>query len=145
MPNAELMLSTLAHIKDNPEEWFQPGWYVPARSNSPAKACYATRALLQSGVRVQARLRYTLVLSETLPGDIWERVAARVPAFLLPLYAPPAVCAQEILGVTEEQAEKLFDGERTVEELEALVAEILASGVDDFAEQNAPETEPIPF
>jgi len=144
VPNAELMLSTLAHIKDHPEEWGQDGWYAPASGDKPAQACYGVRALLLSGVQLQRRIRRTLVLADTLPEAIRESVAAATIPALLPRYAAPKVCAQLLLGVTEEQADNLFDADRTVEELEAAVAEILASGVDEFAAAQD-ESETIPF
>lgn len=144
MPNAELMLSALDHIKTHPEEWRQEVWYVPADGGDPVQACYGVRALLLSGVRLRKSALRVLVLADSLPEQIRERCVQDSHPGLAPLYAAPAVCAREILGLATQQAAKLFDADQGLEDLEAEVAQILASGVDEFTERQT-ETESIPF
>lgn len=134
------MLAALTHVREDPELWDQARWFNPAPSGDVA--CYGTRALLLSGIKLRRMGWRVMVVGDSVPPEIQEKVSVEAFPFagMLSVFAT----AREMLGLTQAQADDLFSSYNTLEDLERKVAEVLASGADDFV-QRATEEEVIPY
>jgi hypothetical protein len=135
------MLATLDHIQKNPELWWQMFWYAPDPSGD--RACYGARALLIAGVKLRRMGWRTLIVADSVPEDVREKVVASLGRWPFEGMLPIATTARILLGLTDAQAVNLFDAANTLEDLERKVAEVLASGADRFVQREAKEV--IPF
>lgn len=112
-PNAELMWRVLDQIDAYPELWDQGYWFTV--TDCGTAACVAGWACLLSGDKpfpLLGKLEDLPVGEQVSYVDVqgWTRLAR--------------VRAQELLGITEDQADALFHYENTRDVLGRLVAEI---------------------
>lgn len=98
MPNAELLVKTLHHIDANRSDWSQGSW----------RRCFAAHAVLLAGGRFAA-----LVL-EPAEWGVKRRVRG----------VPVPVRAQRLLGLTDEQAERLFLPTHDLPRLHIIVSDL---------------------
>ena len=116
-PNAPLLLKTLAYIETHPEEWDQTVWFCGSA------ACFAGHAVLLDGGKV-SNDRWLLPREDDPPADRWDARDGEVYVELR---------ARRILGLTEEQAERLFASYNTLDELRAQVFRLVGD-IDKLSE-----------
>lgn len=103
-PNAELAYRVLDHIDADPETWNQEWWFTVTECGTAA--CFAGWACTLSGDRP----------------DIGKRGLYFSTVFTAHgLYADVAARACDLLGITAEDADDLFDPRNTREDLDRLV------------------------
>lgn len=103
-PNAPLLLQTLHHIENHPEELDQTRWHCGTT------ACYAGHAAILDGGEWHPQMSIAMVARDDDP-----------PEFLPGGRIPVSVRARHILGLTGEQAGWLFDGANTLDDLRGYV------------------------
>lgn len=110
-PNVELLRKTLKYIEDHPEEWRQESWHCGT------KACFAGHAALLAGGTWAHEHGMCMLARDDDPHDhVWQT------------YDGTALVdvddrAIRVLGVTEEQASRLF---WYANSLDALRTEVVA-------------------
>ena len=126
MANVELLRETMQYIKNNPQSWRQDVWFthldpetgrrthelveveVEEVNSCKTAFCFAGHAALKSGFPSPPKDSYTNWIAEINGENVWvDAYAARQ------------------LGITYDQAEVLFAGENSMEELEVLVEAII--------------------
>lgn len=112
-PNAGLMWRVLDQIDAHPELWDQEYWFTVTECGTAA--CVAGWACLLSGDKplpLLGKFEDLSVGEQAAHVDVqgWMRLTR--------------LRAQELLGITEEQADVLFHYENTREDLDRLVPEI---------------------
>jgi len=109
-PNAELAWRVMDHIDAHPEQHNQGAWFFrqPA-SDCGTKACFAGWASLLSGDEPKWAHGYQLQTDAVIAGGKTRYIEAR---------------AMELLGISGDQADALFYGANSREDLGRLVAEI---------------------
>ena len=113
-PNAPLLLKTLEHIENRPEEWNQAHWHCGT------VACFAGHAaILDGGEWLRESPDFLLARADDPQRDVYA--VGGVSA----VHASDR--AQRILGLTLEQSEDLFDGDSDLDDLRELVALIVES------------------
>lgn len=112
MANVQLLQKTLDHIKAHPEEWEQRFW------RCETKYCFAGHAAIIGGAE--------WVVAENDPNPdnmpMWDLVT--MPGSDAPREVQFA--ASELLEITDRQADKLYWGSNTVEDLEYQIEAIIA-------------------
>jgi hypothetical protein len=108
--NAPLMLKTLDHIHEHPEEYDQGEW--AARTACGTTACFAGTAVMIAGYDFDFRVYEDVNATDKLTNGQFIREVAR----------------QE-LGLTMMQADALFYGGNTLKEVENLVS-LIIDGVE---------------
>jgi hypothetical protein len=112
-PNVAELVAIYQHIKAHPEEWNQ--FYYGCRTDCGTAYCVAGWAAARAGYEMD------------WPDDVYlKRIATHVTA-------GPLVdeVAQRILGLTDEQADDLFQEENDLDDIRAIITEI--TGVDPEA------------
>lgn len=104
--NAALLRQTLDYIKTHPEQWEQSTWR--AEELCGTVACFAGWACALNGDMFDPS-EWDLVLTDANGKPVDSMIERR---------------AEEILGLTEDQADDLFGAYRTLDELEQIVAEL---------------------
>lgn len=129
MANVELLRETMDYIKNNPQKWRQDSWYAWVNEagqieygvisldmeevNSCGSAfCFAGHAALKSGFPAPPRENHRQ----------WTK-AEEVDGYTQNVHVDEF--AREKLGLTWEQAEVLFSGDNTLEDLEKIVDAII--------------------
>jgi hypothetical protein len=118
-PNLELLDDVMQHIDTHPEEWDQANWFCGTT------ACFAGHACARSGYRplFHPDLDYTgrVNLSGAEDGD-WCWVGG---------------VAQLVLGLTDEEAQRLFDARNTLDDLHSMVKQIHGAPDEDLSWERA--------
>lgn len=109
--NTALLLRTLAHIEANPHQWYQATW------RCETALCFAGWAVTLAGGRWL-----------TKPGDRFDQFLAPEPDDPKEDIGTRGVHirrrAKRLLGLDEEQADRLFASCNTLEDLREIVAEL---------------------
>lgn len=122
-PNAPLLLKTLEHIENHPEEWNQESWMCGTT------ACFAGHAALLDGGEICVdSLDGWFVARDDDPRDaLWTLADGR-----LKIHAE--IRARHALALDNQQAERLFSAGNTLDDLRAEVYRLLGD-FDKLAEQ----------
>lgn len=122
MVNVELLDETMNHIRNNPQKWRQSAWYawldedgklaqdvvtveVEEVNSCGSAMCFAGHAALKSGFPAP-------------PSENWKQWTATIDGKLMDV----SDYAKKKLGLNWEQADVLFGGDNTMEDLETMVA-----------------------
>lgn len=110
-PNVPLLRQTLAYIEAHPEEWNQTTW------RCGTSACFAGHAaILDGGAWADEESACVTARADDLPDDVFgAAIALRVLV---------EDRAQRILGLTDRQADYLFDAHNGLNDLRRQVAEL---------------------
>lgn len=109
IPNAPLLLKTLEHIENHPEEWLQEEW------RCGTTACYAGHAgLIDGGEWAPWNGTVAMLARDDDPQD---RVTVLDGTAIIHIEHR----AQHALGLTERQADRLFSGSNALNDLRAEV------------------------
>ena len=111
MVNVDLLERTLSHISDFPELHNQTGFYEV--NEFGVAACFAARALLLAG--------YTAAFAFYEIGDTTSLAQHPVTKHLVPAWYE----AQEVLGLSKEQAANLFRSSNTRQMIELKVKDLI--------------------
>lgn len=115
-PNVALLRQTLAYIEAHPEEWNQAHWHCGTA------ACFAGRAaLLAGGNWVNDKSSCVVVAPDDPPSDVFMVRGGEGHVLVEDR-------AKRVLGLTEEQADRLFAGGNNLDDLRSRVAELIGSG-----------------
>lgn len=129
MANNELLLETLNYIKENPQKWMQDVWFgfydadgnrilepveLEEVNSCNTAFCFAGHAALKTGFPAPPVNGY-----EPWVKSEYDPVAARPVRTFVDEYA------QKQLGLTWDQADVLFSGDNSLEDLETLVNAII--------------------
>jgi len=121
--NVQLLDQTLAHIETHPREWDQATW------RCGTTYCFAGRAVVIAGSRwVKRSDRYDYESEFLLADDDDRAWAATASGLSCDANETIHVAdrARRLLGLTEEQADDLFAGPNTLDDLRAMVADLKA-------------------
>lgn len=125
MPNAPLLLKTLHHIEAHPEEWVQETWHCGTT------ACYAGHAVIIDGGEWYPHGSALLIARDDDPAeDVWHDPCGSTSVIQV------AHRARHILGLTHEQAVRLFSYDNTLDDLRAEVYRLVGD-YDALAEVTA--------
>jgi hypothetical protein len=102
--NKDLLRETLAYIEVHPEEWDQTKWICDTT------ACFAGRACLLSGDRPH--------------GSVYEDGERGIVSFGTNSWGAIRHRAEELLGLTWIESERLFSMSNTLDDLRRIVAEL---------------------
>ena len=132
MVNVDLLRETLDHIKNNPQTWRQDVWFTHVdpetgfrtdelisfdveEVNSCGTAfCFAGHAALKSGFVAPPKNSYSHWCKEE-----YDEASGRTRTIFVDDHAAKA------LGITWDQADVLFSGENSMEDLETIVNAII--------------------
>lgn len=121
MPNTELLQRTLAQIEAHPEQWDQRNF--ASQVNCGTSYCFAGWSIALDHPTA------AFLFEDAHPKQSVDRFADRVS---LDPYAPDvrwiSTVAQELLGLSGDTAEILFAAGNTLDELRAMVADLVAGG-----------------
>lgn len=126
VPDLGLLEGALIHIKEHPEEWNQGYWGLTTMCGTTF--CLAGHVAILAGAEAPKNIS-TLDFWKVNPDgslylcgpDDWSSEAMHVSLY-----------AREALGLTQEQAEALFNHSRTLEQLDILVARLKADPADNL-------------
>lgn len=115
-PNVALLNQTLAYIEAHPEEWDQKTWHCGTT------ACFAGHAAALNGGEWLGRGSDSLIARDDDPAeDIWAATEDR------PAIVEVDRRAKRVLGLTDYQAEDLFEGGNSLDDLREIVAKLTGS------------------
>jgi len=107
--NVGLLTRTLAYIQDHSEEWRQDTW------RCGSACCFTSHAALLAGWE----------WNSPVPTNVWmvHHKDRRV--------MPVAVVAQDELGLSDTQADRLFRASNTMEDLVRIVDDLIAQAAQE--------------
>lgn len=110
-----LLDRTLNRIAQHPDEWQQSSWWCGTAG------CFAAHGLIEAG--------YSIDELDLLAKRSWQR---RVRDTNEVFISPIAIRAQEVMGLDEQEAAVLFDGDNNFEMLERMVYDIKGRNLQDW-------------
>lgn len=113
MPNVKLLRETLAHIEAEPRKWYQPDW------RCGTGMCFAGWAVTLAGGQWKHgpdEAGSDLLVVEPGDSEFDRRVGSTMAM----------TRAQRLLGLTEDQADELFDGSNDLDNLRRIVEGLCA-------------------
>lgn len=124
-PNVDLLDLTLKTIQANPEQWRQASWRtagnqveIDEKTGRMIQPVTCNTAFCFAGWAVQLGSETTPMWNDRV--WLWAEPEDQTTALM--------VCArdraQRLLGITEDQAEKLFESENRMHDIEHIVEEI---------------------
>lgn len=128
--NTDLLRKTLAHIEAHPEAWEQSVWAVRGLDGCGTALCFAGHAVTLSGLELSWVDEYEDGYGND-DDEYWtpaRQVANNVrvdPDSRLHGYSI-RYAAADLLGLNDEQAYRLFEGNNTLAELRRIVGELTA-------------------
>lgn len=130
--NTDLLRKVLEHIKKYPATWRQMSWVsLPLDGGCGTAFCFAGHAAHMSGFTPHPRRVSWTYLSE-LPEEIatafrqWAPIHARDFELLPNSQIHISVMAEAVLGLSRNQGLLLFEGDNSLETLEAIVNNLIA-------------------